>query len=141
MGLKHPISTKLKKYNMWNIILYKFNSLSNSIDKNKKLQNIIINLIYHYFQNLIISKPILNFGNNILKIKIFYYIKLNKKSLNNNFQSGLYNNIIKLENLFEKFFKIPVKFQLIKINNPILNANILAQLIAKNLKYHSISKI
>jgi hypothetical protein len=74
MGPKHPISLKLKKYNIWNSTLYKFNSFTPLYILKQKN---IIKFIHHYFQHVIISKPLLRFENNCLKIKIFYYIKPN----------------------------------------------------------------
>lgn len=142
MGPKHPISLKLKKYNSWNSTLYKFNSSDPILQGIGKQKN-IIKSINHYFQYLIISKPLLRFENNKLKIKIFYFVKPNINSIFVKNYIPPWNSlqIYKLEKLFNNYFGYSTELQLIKINNPIYNANILAKLIAINLKTYGIGKI
>jgi hypothetical protein len=141
MGPKHPVSFKLKKYNIWNSTLYKFNiSTPLSILEQKN----IIKSINHYFQYVITSKPLLRFENNCLKIKIFYYIRPNiNREINRVSNQPPWNHlqIIKFENILKIYYGHPIELQLIKLNDPIKNATVLAQFIAMNLKSHGLRKI
>ena len=146
MGPKHPIALKLKKHNAWHSIIYKFKSLemTNLIGKQKN----IINSIYHYFQYAIISKPIFYYQNNILKIKIYYYVKPKKilaknHTKFNSIRQPLWNQtqISKIEKYLSQAYNQNIEFHLIRLKNPIYNAHILAQLIAINLKIYSTGSI
>jgi hypothetical protein len=146
MNSKHQILLQQNKHNIWNIILYKFYSGNINIIF-KQIRKNIINIINHYFQHIIISKPVLHFENGVLKIKIFYYSKYNythiyiSKTNKTKQPPWNYTFLVKFENLLKKYFGYPIELQLIKLNNPTLNANILAQLIAINLKNYGLSKI
>lgn len=139
MGPKHPINLKLKKHKIWNMTLYKYNS-SNILNLTKEHKN-IIKLINYYFQYVLISIPKINYENNMIKIKIYYYIK--PTTLHHSIRPFLQNGLalIKFESLLKNFYGKSVELQLIRLKNPIFNANILAQFIGINLKKYSISKI
>ena len=88
MGSKHPISLKFKHYLNWNSTIYKFN-LKNLL-KISYQETILLILLKHYFQSLLISKPINYHFNNRLVIIIYYYSKTkSKNSLEENFKKSL----------------------------------------------------
>lgn len=139
MGLKHPISLKLKKHKLWNKILYKNNS-SNLINSTRA-EGTIIKLIKYYFQYYLISKPKIYYGSKGMKIKLYYYRNsLNKWTSKIYLKHSLYQ-LIKLEHFIYKLYNIPVRIKLIRISNPINNAEILGQLIGRNIKKWSLRKI
>jgi hypothetical protein len=86
MGINHPISLRHKKNYGWDAILYKF--------KPKAIQNLmglhknLIEVIDHYFQYILISKPKVFYGNEKLYIILGFYVIINNK----NFKSRSKNN-------------------------------------------------
>lgn len=151
MGPNHPISFKIKKNYAWDTILYKFNS-NKTIDA-VGLKNNILEVLNHYFQFLLISKPKFHYTGNGINIIIYYYIindrdfKLNSKNKkinisNNSFERALKNfQLNKLEELLHKNFNIQIKIKLKRLKNPILDSKILAEFISINLKNYSINSI
>src|SRR5690349_1436205 len=73
MGSNHPISLKLKQNLNWNSSIYKYD-----LQKLLELSNqekFISKIIQHYFQSLIISKPIFRYYAEELSIIIYCYVK------------------------------------------------------------------
>jgi len=103
MGPKHPISLRLKKHKLWNKTLYGFNS-SVILNLTKEYIN-LIRLTNYYFQYLIISTPKIYYENNILKIKVYYFIKpsLSQHSVKSFLQDGFI--LIKFEHLLQQIYK------------------------------------
>ncbi len=131
IGLISPFNSKLANYT--NHIYTFTNKPYKQINKN--LFN-LYTICKSAFLNMssIISKPIVSFNPNLLKITIFYYWKpLKKKYYNSNIHSKFlilhYNKLEKLVNLLSKLFKKSVELELIRIYSPKNESNILANLI------------
>jgi len=146
MGSKHPISLRLKIKQNWIDTSYHFCAASNlynywSVDR------IALNIIKHYFQFALISKPKLNKDSNKITINFYYFLNLpiskgrssykesriNKSSLQESLSPKAIkfsSLILKLSNLYGK----PVELRPVRIHYPYLNSYILAQYIALNIK-------
>jgi hypothetical protein len=149
MGPNHPISLKIKKNYGWDTILYKFNLKKNSDIVG--LKNNILEVLNHYFQFLLISKPKFYYTNEKINIVIYYYIisnrdfKLNSKNKKINISKNLkllkINELNKFEIFLSKYFNIQIQIKLKRLKNPILDTRILAEFISINLKNYSINSI
>jgi hypothetical protein len=123
---------------------YNFNSSTNA--KNKLTKNLYIFLESSFYSMYcLISKPIFIITSDKVIIHIFYYSflyykkiinkKFNKKILNFKNKSSIFKykkNILKLKiisQLLARYFKKPVVFELVKLNSPYLNTNILVKLL------------
>nr|YP_010568250.1 ribosomal protein S3 [Cutaneotrichosporon mucoides]UZC57683.1 ribosomal protein S3 [Cutaneotrichosporon mucoides] len=85
------------------------------------------------------SKPKFNIGVNKVDINLFYYLKPNK---NNKYEYRLDENTINnLGDLLSKLFKRQVELRFIKIGNPYLDRNILAQYIGKNASLYNFRRL
>jgi len=71
MGINHPISLRLKKNIYWNSTLYSFNqtTLSGITNQEKNLYDVL----NHYFQYVLISKPNLRYEFDKIIVRINYY--------------------------------------------------------------------
>lgn len=108
-------------------------------------------IINHIFQGIFISKPIFeSSSNDVIEIKLFYYIpnqknfKYKKKNAKNQViktKNSLEFKGYKLEKILEKFYRIPVNLQLIRLKSPILNSHILGQLISYMMKNYTVNSI
>jgi len=162
MGYKHPLSLKLRKLENWSKIIYKF-------QKEKELNFINIEKIWNkiislYFQNYITSKPNyiykFNIKNRINGIKILLYIYIkpilkDKNILNNRKKKINISEINKLEKILEKIYLTTAKglinnninnysfvnIEIIEINKPYINSEILGKYIIINLKRYTLKKI
>lgn len=86
---------------------------------------------------VIASKPVFNIGVNKVHINLFYYLKINKDDM-----YGLDENTINnLGDLLSKLFKRPVELRFIKIGNPYLDRNILAEYIGKNASLYNFRRL
>lgn len=72
MGSNHPISLRVKKYNGWQGTLYKYQP--KALLDLASLQKNLSEIIHHYFQYVLISKPKFYYTAEALKIKIIYYL-------------------------------------------------------------------
>jgi hypothetical protein len=72
MGPNHPISLRLKKNYGWEGTLYKWQN--QTMHDLASLQKNLLEVIYHYFQYVLISKPKFYYTTGGLKIKIAYYL-------------------------------------------------------------------
>ena len=156
MGNKHQLSLRLKTKQNWGNTSYYFNS------KNEQysywgLDKIALNVIKHYFQFALISKPKFYHNTNKVIIKFFYF--LNNNSTKNNLQPtgiqsslqneeakpraleasplGYYKLIPKLSKLYGK----SVELRPVRIHYPYLNSYILAQYVAFNIKSGNLNNI
>jgi ribosomal protein S3 len=147
MGSKHPMSLRLKKLSNWSITSYHFCS-KNGLHEFNGLDKIALNVIKHYFQFALISKPKFNKDSNKIIISFYYFLNLPMSKRSNLYgqskkiQSSLQENltilkaekfsslILKLSNLYGK----PVELRPVRIHYPYLNSFILAQYIALNIK-------
>ncbi len=101
MGLKHPISLKLKQYLNWNSIIYKFDSKNLSEIYYKEI--LLSAVLQHYFQSLLISKPI--FNHYIKELSIIIYLYSKKKPLYyKKYKFKQTSNKCEKKNLKKKFF-------------------------------------
>jgi len=164
MGSKHPISLKFKHYLNWNSTIYKFN-LKNLL-KISYQETILLILLKHYFQSLLISKPINYHFNNRLVIIIYYYSKTkskkyisrNKSKFNLNKQKKIelkiskyeigkkifswkLDRLKKLETILTIIYGKKVKLKLIKLKNPILSSSILVQYLSLNSIRYNINSL
>lgn len=161
MGSKHPISLKLKQYLNWNSTIYKFD-FKNLLKISNK-ETLLSAVLQHYFQSLLISKPIFHHYIKELSIIIYFYSKdtsrnnINNKnskshfSINkrkrklNNYKIGKkmipweINRLKKLETILTIIYGNKVKLKLIKLKNPILNSSILAQYLSVNISRYNIN--
>jgi ribosomal protein S3 len=154
MGSKHPISLRLKTKQNWANTSYYFNS------KNEQynywgVDKIALNIIKHYFQFALISKPKFNKDSNKIIISFYYFLNLpiskgknpykqsrinisslqESLTINNNTllpieAKGYSKLILKLS----RFYGKPVELRPVRIHYPYLNSYILAQYIALNIK-------
>jgi hypothetical protein len=153
MGSKHPISLRLKTKKNWGNTSYYFNS------KNEQynywgVDKIALNVIKHYFQFALISKPKFNKDSNKVVISFYYFLNLpvskrlnfgQSKRIQSSLQEGSMNFeakrfsslILKLSNLYSK----PVELRPVRVHYPYLNSYILAQFISLNIKAGNFSKI
>jgi len=153
MGSKHPISLRLKTKQNWGNTSYYFNS------KNEQynywgVDKIALNVIKHYFQFALISKPKFNKDSNKVVISFYYFLNLpvskrlnfgQSKRIQSSLQEGSRNFeakrfsslILKLS----RFYGKPVELRPIRIHYPYLNSYILAQYIALNIKAGNFNKI
>jgi len=145
MGSKHPISLRLKTKQNWTNTSYHFCS-ENELQTYYGADKIALNIIKHYFQFALISKPKFNKDSNKIVINFYYFLnlpisKINKPSRQSRRNiSSLQKNlppaikftslILKLSNLYGK----PVELRPVRIHYPYLNSCILAQYIAFNIK-------
>ncbi|BDC33839.1 small subunit ribosomal protein S3 (mitochondrion) [Entomortierella parvispora] len=144
MGSKHPISLRLKTKQNWTNTSYHFCS-ENELQTYYGADKIALNIIKHYFQFALISKPKFNKDSNKIVINFYYFLnlpisKINKSSkqsrrnissLQNSLQAIKFSSLIlKLSNLYGK----PVELRPVRIHYPYLNSCILAQYIAFNIK-------
>jgi hypothetical protein len=153
MGSNHPISLRLKKNNIWEGSIYKFQQ---KINYNYILiQKILIKIIHHYFQYQLISKPKFYYTPEVIRIVIGYYQILSNKKLKN--LNKLINNkteindlqfkknLLYFENLIKKAAKnsisIPIQFQVIRFKNPLSDSQVLARFITILLRKYNISAI
>jgi hypothetical protein len=157
MGSKHPISLRLKTNQNWENTSYHFNS-KNSLYQYWGLDKIALNVIKHYFQFALISKPKFNKDSNKVVISFYYFLNLpvskrlnfdQSKSLRGRIQSSLqegsmnyeakrYSSLIfKLSNLYSK----PVELRPVRVHYPYLNSYILAQYIAHNIQAGNYNKL
>lgn len=149
MGPNHPISLKIKKNYAWDTILYKFN-LNKTIDA-VGFQNNILEVLNHYFQFLLISKPKFHHTGDRINIIIYYYAindrnfkfrpKDGKMNISNSLKALKIFQLNKLEELLYKNFNIQIEIKLKRLKNPILDSKILAEFISINLKNYSINSI
>jgi hypothetical protein len=146
MGSKHPLSLRLKTHEKWGETSYYFNAM-NHLDNYWGVDKIALNIIKHYFQFALISKPKLNKDSNKIVINFYYFLNLPISKEKNSYKqsriikSSLQENlslkaikfsslILKLSNLYGK----PVELRPVRIHYPYLNSYILAQYIALNIK-------
>lgn len=146
MGSKHPISLRLKTKLNWENTSYHFNS-KNSLHQYWGFDKIALNVIKHYFQFALISKPKFNKDSNKVVISFYYFLNLPvSKRLNfgqsKRIQSSLHEGsmnfeakrfsslILKLSYLYGK----PVELRPVRVHYPYLNSYILAQYIAHNIQ-------
>lgn len=166
MGPNHPISLRLKKNYGWEGTLYKWRS--QTMHDLASLQKNLLEVIYHYFQYELISKPKFYYTTGGLKIKIAYYLaplnqthSLKKKEPQS--RNGLKHGGLNLQvqqrgslslglvthpkhlrclvDLMKKRTGTRVKLQLIRLGSPILDSKILASFISICLRRYSISAI
>jgi len=143
MGSKHPISLRLKTKQNWNNVSYYFNS------KNEQynywgMDKITLNIIKHYFQFALISKPRIYKNSNKIVITFYYFLNLpvlrqsnlssrsktNDKNILPVEAKGYSKLVLKLSKLYGR----PVELRPVRIHYPYLNSYILAQYIALNIK-------
>jgi len=153
MGSKHPMSLRLKTKQNWGNTSYYFNS-RNSLYNYWGVDIIALNVIKHYFQFVLISKPKFNKDSNKVIISFYYFLNLPiLKRLNfeqskkiqsslqkstRNFEAKKYSNLIlKLSKLYGK----SVELRPVRIHYPYLNSYILAQYLAFNIKAGNFNKI
>jgi len=153
MGSKHPVSLRLKKSSNWPITSYHFCS-KNEQHEFHGLDKIALNVIKHYFQFALISKPKYNKDSNKIVISFYYFLNLPvSKRLNfgqsKRIQLSLQEDsipskaekfsslILKLSNLYGK----PVELRPVRVHYPYLNSYILAQYIAINIKAGNFNKL
>ena len=154
MGSKHPISLRLKTNQNWANTSYHFCS-KNGLYHYSALDKIALNVIKHYFQFALISKPKFNKNSNKIVISFYYFLNLplskqlnpygKSKRIQSSLQEGLTpfkakkfsSLIIKLSRLFGK----PVELRPIRIHYPYLNSYILAQYISVNIKAGKLNQI
>jgi hypothetical protein len=156
MGSKHPISLRLKIKQNWENTSYHFNS-SNLLYNYWGIDKIALNIIKHYFQFSLISKPKFNKDSNKVIISFYYFLNLPvSKRLNfgqlkkiqsfsdrrpedsRNFEAKKYSNLIlKLSKLYGK----SVELRPVRIHYPYLNSYILAQYLALNIKAGNFNKL
>jgi len=147
MGSRHPMSLRLKKSSYWGNTSYYFNS-KNEQHNYWGVDKIALNVIKHYFQFALISKPKFNKDSNKIVISFYYFLNLpvskrlnpygQSKRIQSSLQEGLTplkaikfsSLILKLSNLYGK----PVEIRPVRIHYPYLNSYILAQYIALNIK-------
>jgi len=154
MGSKHPISLRLKTNQNWgNSSLY-FCS-KNELNSYWGVDKIALNVIKHYFQFALISKPKFNKDSNKIVISFYYFLnlpvskRLNPYGQSKRIQSSLQEDltplkaikfsslILKLSNLYGK----PVEIRPVRIHYPYLNSYILAQYMALNIKAGNFNKL
>src|SRR5690554_1949695 len=154
MGNKHPVSLRLKTKQNWGNTSYYFNS------KNEQynyccLDKITLNVIKHYFQLALISKPKFKKDSNKVIISFYYFLDLpasrrsnpygRSKIIKSSLQKGLTANNKKLLSPQAKgysklilklsaFYGKPVELRPVRIHYPYLNSYILAQYMAINIK-------
>lgn len=153
MGNKHPVSLRLKTKQNWGNTSYYFNS------KNEQynywgVDKIALNVIKHYFQFALISKPKFNKDSNKVVISFYYFLNLpvskrlnfgQSKRIQSSLQEGSITNNKKLLPLEAKgysklilklsaFYGKPVELRPVRIHYPYLNSYILAQYMAINIK-------
>jgi Mitochondrial ribosomal protein (VAR1) len=156
MGSKHPISLRLKTKQNWENTSYHFNSI-NLLYNYWGVDKIALNIIKHYFQFSLISKPKFNKDSNKVIISFYYFLNLPvSKRLNfgqlkkiqsssgrrpedsRNFEAKKYSNLIlKLSKLYGK----SVELRPVRIHYPYLNSFILAQYLALNIKAGNFNKL
>jgi hypothetical protein len=149
MGPNHPISLKIKRNYGWETILYKFsqNKTPNIIG----LKNIMLEVLNHYFQFLLISKPKFYYTNEKLYIIIYYYAisdrdlkfysKNKKMNISNKLKLLKNFQLNKFERFLYKYFNIQIQIKFKRLKSPILDSKILAEFISINLKNYSINSI
>lgn len=160
MGSKHPISLRLKTKQNWGNTSYYFNS------KNEQynywgVDKIALNVIKHYFQFALISKPKFNKDSNKIVISFYYFLNLpvskrlnfgQSKRIQSSLQEGSITNNKKLLPLeakgysklilkLSRFYGKPVELRPVRIHYPYLNSYILAQYLALNIKAGNFNKI
>jgi ribosomal protein S3 len=141
------MSLRLKKSNYWGNTSYYFNTKS-SLNNYWGVDKIALNVIKHYFQFALISKPKFNKDSNKIVISFYYFLNLpvskrlnpygQSKRIQSSLQEGLTplraikfsSLILKLSSLYGK----PVEIRPVRIHYPYLNSYILAQYIALNIK-------
>ena len=74
MGSRHPMSLRLKKSSYWGNTSYYFNS-KNEQHNYWGVDKIALNVIKHYFQFALISKPKFNKDSNKIVISFYYFLK------------------------------------------------------------------
>ena len=167
MGSKHTIRLKLKKYLNWNSTIYKFNSQNLSEILHKEILLSVI--LKHYFQSILISKPIYHHYVDDLSIIIYFYsntksykgavgaesksksrLDLKKKKLKEIFNHNQinkrklvyqFNRLKKLETILTIINGKKVKLKLIKLKSPICNSSILAQYLSINIARYNINTL
>lgn len=153
MGSKHPISLRLKLKENWKNTSYYFNS-KNEQHNYWGVDKIALNVIKHYFQFALISKPKYNKDSNKVVISFYYFLNLpvskrlnfgQPKRIQSSLQKGSIPSkaerfsslILKLSNLYGK----PVELRPVRIHYPYLNSYILAQYLAINIKAGNFNKL
>jgi ribosomal protein S3 len=154
MGSKHPMSLRLKTKQNWSNTSYNFYS-RNGLHEFFGLDKIALNVIKHYFQFALISKPKFNKDSNKIVISFYYFLnlpvskRLNPYGQSKRIQSSLQEGftplkaikfsslILKLSNLYGK----QVEIRPVRIHYPYLNSYILAQYISLNIKAGRFNKI
>src|ERR1700743_2622951 len=154
MGSKHPLSLRLKTHNKWGETSYYFNSKS-ELHNYWGVDKIALNVIKHYFQFALISKPKFNKDSNKIVISFYYFLNLpvskrfNPYGQSKRIQSSLQGDVTannknllpleakgysKLILKLSRFYGKPVELRPVRIHYPYLNSYILAQYIALNIK-------
>lgn len=157
MGNKHSMSLRLKTKRNWGDTSYYFNS-KNELHQYWGLDKIALNVIKHYFQFAILSKPKLYKDSNKVVINFYYYLNLpvskrlnpglSKKTLLGshdsdhinllNIEAKKYSNLeLKLSRLYGK----SVELRPVRVHYPYLNSYILAQYIAHNIQAGNFNKL
>jgi hypothetical protein len=156
MGNKHPVSLRLRTKQNWGNTSYFFN-YKNEQYNYWGLDKVASNIIKHYFQLALISKPRFNRESNKIIISFYYFLDspasiesdpyvlpkiitsssdksegltANNIDLLSPQASGYSKLILKLS----RFYKIPVELRPVRIHYPYLNSYILAQYMAINIK-------
>jgi hypothetical protein len=161
MGSKHPLSLRLKTHNKWGETSYYFNSKS-ELHNYWGVDKIALNVIKHYFQFALISKPKFNKDSNKVVISFYYFLNLpvskrfNPYGQSKKIQSSLQGDItVNNKNLLpleakgysklilklSRFYGKPVELRPVRIHYPYLNSYILAQYIAINIRLGNFNKL
>lgn len=121
MGSKHPISLKFKHCLNWNSTTYKFDqkNLLNISDQEVKLSA----LLRHYFQSLLISKPIFKHFAKVLLVTLYCYSKT-KTQIGLEFGLGFKKLIRKNKTKLKSLGKLKKRKIKIKMNRYGLNKKI-----------------
>jgi len=153
MGSRHPLALRLKTHNKWDNSSYFFNS-KNGLYNYWGVDKIALNIIKHYFQFALISKPKINKDPNKVVISFYYFLNIpvpkrlnfgqSKRNLSStqggsrSFEAKRYSNLIlKLSKLYGK----SVELRPVRIHYPYLNSYILAQYLAFNIIKGNSNKI
>jgi hypothetical protein len=148
--------TGLPKHTSWDNTSYYFNQ-KNGLHNFWGVNKIAVNIIKHYFQFAILSKPKIYKDSNKIVISFYYFLNLpvskrlnfgqSKKKLTSlqegrnikfNIEAKGYSNLIyKLSKLFGK----NVELKPVRIHYPYLNSYILAQYIAHNIQVGNFNKL
>lgn len=161
MGNKHAMSLRLKKTSYWGNTSYYFNS-NNEQHNYWGVDKIALNVIKHYFQFALISKPKFYKDSNKVVISFYYFLNLpvskrlnsygQSKKIQLSLQKGLITNnknllpleargYSKLILKLSRFYGKPVELKPVRIHYPYLNSYILAQYIGLNIRAGKFNKI